>query len=89
MSSESWEVHYVQDNGKANAFDSLWQRFIRKALKETALIERFTEHDLRAKVASDTEANHAQKLLGHASAEITKKIYRRKAEKVKPINLKT
>ena len=51
----------------------MWQRFMKKALKNTSLIERFTEHDLRAKVASDTGTQHTQKLLGHASAEIIEK----------------
>ena len=41
--------------------------------------------NLRAKVASDTDIEHAQKLLGHSSSEITKRIYRRKAERVKPL----
>ena len=55
-----------------------------KALKETKLIERFTEHDLRAKVASDIEVTHAQQLLGHTNSDITKRIYRRKIKIVKP-----
>lgn len=52
------------------------------------MIERFTEHDLRAKVASDTNIEHAQKLLGHSSSEITNRIYRRKPEKIKPYKIK-
>lgn len=79
---------YIKADGSANAFDSLWQRFMKKALKKTDLKERFTEHDLRAKAASDTELEHAQKLLGHASSETTERIYRRKAEMVKPIKPK-
>lgn len=55
---------------------------MKKALSDTNLIERFTEHDLRAKVASDTNIEHAQQLLGHATSEITNRIYRRKTEKV-------
>ncbi|MCH8845168.1 MAG: hypothetical protein IIC11_00310 [Proteobacteria bacterium] len=56
-----------------------------KALKETKLTERFTEHDLRAKVASDLEVGHARQLLGHANEEITERIYRRKTVMVKPL----
>ena len=56
-----------------------------KALKETKLTERFTEHDLRAKVASDLEVGHAGQLLGHANEEITERIYRRKTVMVKPL----
>lgn len=76
---------YIQQGGTANAFDSIWQRFMAKALSETGLVEKFTEHDLRAKVASDTTIGHAQRLLGHNSQNTTDRIYRRAAEKVKPI----
>lgn len=85
-----WLLHtrqgqpYMKENGTANGFDSIWQRFIAKAIEKTKLKEKFTEHDLRAKVASDTEINHAQQLLGHSSSEITERIYRRKPEVIKP-----
>lgn len=77
---------YITEDSKANAFDSLWQRFMKKVLTETKVTERFTEHDLRAKVASDTEIEHARQLLGHSSSEITDKVYRRKANKIKPLS---
>jgi integrase len=54
-----------------------------KALKETKLMEKFTEHDLRVKVASDNESERARQLLGHTSSVITDRIYRRKPELVK------
>ncbi len=76
---------YITEDSKANAFDSLWQRFMKKVLIETNVTERFTEHDLRAKVASDTEIEHARQLLGHSSSEITNKVYRRKADVIKPL----
>jgi len=76
---------YIKDDATANGFDSIWQRFMKKALEKSDLKERFTEHDLRAKVASDTESEHARILLGHANIEITNRVYRRKATKVKPI----
>ena len=79
---------YIKDDGSANAFDSLWQRFMAKCLDKTAIKERFTEHDLRAKVSSDAEIEHAQKLLGHASREMTERVYRRKAETISPIPIK-
>jgi integrase len=75
---------YIKKDGTANGFDSIWRRFINKALYETKLKERFTEHDLRAKVASDIESEHASKLLGHTKTEITERVYRRKTETVKP-----
>ena len=66
----------------------MWQRFMKKVLDKTKVTERFTEHDLRAKVASDTSIEHAQKLLGHSSPEITNRVYRRKGEIIKPFNRK-
>lgn len=75
---------YINDKGKANAFDSLWQRFMTKALEETALEERFQERDLRAKTASDMPLELATALLGHADSKITERVYRRKATVVKP-----
>ncbi|NKB32540.1 MAG: tyrosine-type recombinase/integrase [Pseudomonadales bacterium] len=75
---------YIKENGTANGFDSIWERFMSKALSHTALEIRFTEHDLRAKVASDIELNHAKALLGHSNSEITNRIYRRKPELIKP-----
>ena len=69
------------------AFDSLWQRFMRKALDQTDLTERFQERDLRAKVASESDTlEEASERLSHASTATTKRIYRRKPTKVKPLN---
>lgn len=77
---------YVKDDGSANGWDSLWQRFMDRLLVETKITQRFTEHDLRAKCASDAETlEHAQQLLAHADGSTTKRIYRRKAEHVKPL----
>jgi integrase len=75
---------YIKDDGNAAGFSSIWQRFMAKVLAETKVKERFTEHDLRAKVASDVDAEHARKLLGHATAQITQKVYRRRPEYVVP-----
>lgn len=75
---------YIKENGTANGFDSIWQRFMAKVLNETKLEAKFTEHDLRAKAASDTKIEHARSLLGHANSELTERIYRRKPEIVKP-----
>ncbi len=50
-----------------------------------AHVERFTEHDLRAKVGSDAESlARAQELLAHADAKMTEKFYRRKPQKITP-----
>jgi len=75
----------ITDQGITSNFDSQWQRTMKKALQTTSLDERFTEHDLKAKTASDLEdAEHASKLLQHHSTATTKRIYRRKPEIVLP-----
>jgi len=77
---------YVKDDGSANGWDSMWGRFMDRVLAETKVAERFTEHDLRAKCASDAESlEHARALLSHADARTTERVYRRKPERVKPL----
>lgn len=78
---------YVNDTtGETSGWHSMWQRFMKRVMDETEVKERFTEHDLRAKCASDAKsAEHARMLLAHSSTALTQRIYRRKAEKVKPI----
>jgi integrase len=74
--------------GETSGWDSMWQRFMARVLKETKVTEKFTEHDLRAKCASDASSlAHAQALLAHVDSRTTNRIYRRKAERVKPGNL--
>ncbi len=75
-----------EDTGKANGWDSMWQRFMERVLSETKVSVSFTEHDLRAKCASDAETlEHARALLSHADARTTKVFYRRKPEVVTPL----
>lgn len=77
--------YYNLDRRKASGFKSIWQRTMKKALNQTNLVERFTEHDLRAKVGSDVDSDiDAQKLLAHASSATTRKHYRRKGATVTP-----
>ncbi len=77
---------YVNAEGFANGWDSLWQRFMARVLAETKLEVKFTEHDLRAKCASDANSlEHARALLAHADGRTTERIYRRKPERVKPL----
>lgn len=77
---------YVKDDGTASSWDSMWQRFMDRVLAETKVTERFTEHDLRAKCASDAETlAHAQQLLAHADSSTTQRIYRRRPERVRPL----
>ncbi len=75
---------YVKEDSFAPAFNSLWQRFMARALKQTQLEERFQEKDLRKKVGSDIDLDHARTLLGHTTAETTRRHYRLRGERVKP-----
>lgn len=71
--------------GTTKGFDDIWQRFMERLTKETE-VKRFTEHDLRAKVGSDAESlERARELLAHASDSTTRKVYRRKPERIKPV----
>ena len=76
---------YIEETtGEAHGWDSMWQRFMDRVLAETKVKARFTEHDLRAKCASDAESlEHARALLSHADARTTQAIYRRKPERVR------
>jgi integrase len=78
---------YINEaTGKAPGWKSMWQRFMQRVIEETKVTEHFTEHDLRAKVASDAQSlEHARSLLSHADSRTTDKIYRRKAERVSPL----
>lgn len=64
-----------------SGFRALWQYAMTKHVERGG--ERFTEHDLRAKVASDTEdVAEAQKRMQHRSASMTMRVYRRRPERV-------
>jgi integrase len=80
------EGYFNEQTGQATGWDSMWQRFMARLLAETKITHRFTEHDLRAKCASDAESlQRARQLLGHADAQITARVYRRKPEIVRPL----
>lgn len=79
------EGYINEETGNPSGWKSMWQRFFARVLKETKVTEHFTEHDIRAKVASDAETlQHATELLAHADARTTERVYRRKATLVKP-----
>jgi integrase len=80
------ECYFHDEKDTASGWNTMWQRFMKRVLDETKVSERFTEHDIRAKSASDADSlKHAQKLLTHADSKITDRVYRRKPEKVKPL----
>lgn len=77
--------YFNEENGQATGWDSMWQRFMTRLLKDTKITERFTEHDLCRKAGSDEDSlERARQLLGHADAKITKRAYRTKPELVRP-----
>lgn len=77
--------YFDEQSGQAAGWDSIWQRFMTRLLAETKITHRFTEHDLRAKCASDAETlERARQLLGHADARLTERVYRRKPEVIRP-----
>jgi integrase len=78
---------YIRSDGSAPSFDSLWRRFMERVLRDTVVKERFQEKDLRKKTASDMSADHAQRLLGHASGATTTRHYRLLAERTQPHTL--
>lgn len=82
--------YFNPETMKCNAFDSLWQRFMQRVMTLTKVTERFHEHDLRAKAASDSETlEEASERLGHATTETTKRVYRRKPTTVTPLKRKS
>jgi len=79
------ECYINEETGRAGGWESLWSNFMERVMTETKVTEPFHEHDIRAKAASDAESlEHAQALLSHADSRTTRRIYRRKPEKVKP-----
>ena len=80
------ECYFDEAKETASGWDSMWQRFMERILAETKVENRFTEHDLRAKCASDAQTlEHARLLLAHADGRLTDRVYRRKPERVKPL----
>jgi integrase len=79
------QCYWNFDKATCSGFDSIWQRAMDKALADTQLTERFTDHDLRTKVASDLDTDQeASDLMVHSSLQVTRKHYRLKGQKVAP-----
>ncbi len=78
--------YFNEGTGRAGGWESAWKSFANRVMAETKVSERFTEHDLRAKCASDADTlEHARQLLSHADGAITERVYRRKPELVRPL----
>lgn len=70
----------------SEGFRALWQRIMQKWLKRGG--ERFTFHDLRALCATKCPTMEAaMHLLGHSNISMTRRVYRRGIERVKPLQL--
>lgn len=81
------EGYFDEETGRAGGWESMWRGFVDRVMEETEVTERFTEHDLRAKCASDaTTLEHARQLLSHVDSAITARVYRRSTEMVKPLS---
>lgn len=79
------ECYINEKTGRPEGWASMWGRFMDRLLAETEIKERFTEHDIRAKAASDSESDEsAMRLLAHADVKITRRVYRRKPEIIQP-----
>lgn len=80
------QCYFDEKSGRAGGWDSMWRGFSQRVLAETKVEHKFTEHDLRAKCASDASSlEHARSLLAHADSRLTDRVYRRKPEIVAPI----
>ena len=82
---------FSKPNGQpytADGFKSIWQRWMRKAIKAGVIKERFMIKDIRSKAATDAEDDNdiffAQRLLQHSSPRTTERHYIRKVQKVAP-----
>ncbi|WP_195724687.1 integrase [Herbaspirillum sp. CAH-3] len=78
--------YYNEIRDDYSGWDSIWQRFMERVMSETKVKQSFTDHDLRAKCASDASTlEHARALLSHADSRTTKRVYRRRPEIVQPL----
>jgi len=75
---------YVTPNGRADSFDSLWGRFMKKLKKTHPEVESFQEKDIRKKTANDLDIVLASKLLAHTSEAVTRRHYIVTSEKTSP-----
>lgn len=74
----------------ASGFSTMWQRAMVAAEKEAKAegldFERFHFHDIRAmSISEDADLLVASERAGHSSTEITKRVYRRKPARVRPL----
>lgn len=79
FTTRTGKPYYDEETGRANGFDTIWNRFMVRVVAETAVKERFQEKDIRAKFGSDLDSDQdAADKLGHTSSATAAKHYRRK-----------
>lgn len=66
---------YIDFEGDTSSFNTMWTRYMAKAVKMGHVSERFTENDLRKKAVDGESLQRAQELLRHTTAQTTKKHY--------------
>jgi integrase len=81
---------WVKDPGgkkyTSDGFRAVWQRAMRRAIREGVVKTRFTFHDLRAKNISDShDIQEAMKRAGHNSMQMTRSVYDRGERVVEPL----
>ena len=80
------KCYFDEETGRAGGWDSMWRGFSARVLQETKVEQKFTEHDLRAKCASDASTlEHARALLAHVDSRLADRVYRRRPEFVAPL----
>lgn len=72
-----------------NRWDEARLKAVKQAIADnnpelTANIRQFQFRDIRPKAASEIGLDHASRLLGHSKEDITRKVYRRIGEVVRP-----
>jgi integrase len=85
FSNRDGQSYHNLKNGRANGWESMWDRAMVKALNTTKLNTRFDDRSLRNKSLTDDEdLENARKRAGHTKEQITKTVYRLKGEASKP-----
>lgn len=76
--------YYNTEKGAASGFQSMWQRWQKKAL-EAGMSRRFTEHELLHKGVSDNPLSDASKARGHKDERTTRDIYQIRKPQARPM----
>ncbi|WKD49138.1 hypothetical protein [Microbulbifer spongiae] len=67
---------YINEEGLCSDFNSIWRRWLDRALDAGVIEARFTEQNLRAKVATDSvDLEQARRRLGHTDTTTTRRHY--------------